>query len=109
MIAFYVNIATALAFTAAGFANLFNVGNAESDFRRWGYPPHWRIVTAVVELGGAALLLLPGTRLIAAVGLGLVALAAIATLVRARERLPHLLPPIIFLVLVLADVVLLWT
>jgi uncharacterized membrane protein YphA (DoxX/SURF4 family) len=94
---------TALAFTAAAAANAFDLGGTAKNFRDWGYPRVWRFVTALLEVAGAAMIVVPQTRQAGVALLGLVIVAAIATIVRVRAGWSHLVPALGFGLLLIAE------
>ena len=75
--------ATVLAFAGAAAANALNIGGAEDNFRRWGYPRGWRFVTAALEFGAVLGLLYAPTRWPALAVLAAIIVAALATLLHA--------------------------
>ena len=81
----------AFAFTGAGIFNAMGGAAVQARFQRWGYPAWWNFITAALEMLGAALIVLPETR-IWGLALGtMVLIAALATLIWRREYM-HLPP-----------------
>lgn len=87
-----------LAFAGAGAANIMGIGSVKEDFRHWGYPAGFYRVTGMIELAGALLLLYPVTRTAAALLLGATMVAALATLMRHRAAIGHMIPAALLVV-----------
>ena len=66
-----------------------------NDYARWGYPPRFHYLTAVLEGLSAILLLLPTTRLFGATLGALVMSAAALTLLRHRENGHAVVPTVV--------------
>lgn len=64
-------------FLVAGTINLSGRGTVRADFERWGFPAGFNLVCGGLELVGAALLLLPPTRLWGLMLLGAIMAGAI--------------------------------
>jgi uncharacterized membrane protein YphA (DoxX/SURF4 family) len=94
-------------FLVTGTINLSGRGTVKADFARWGFPADFNLVCGGLELVGAALLVLPSTRLWGLVLLGAIMAGAIFSLLRNREPLLHLAPALaIAVLLALAAIVL---
>jgi uncharacterized membrane protein YphA (DoxX/SURF4 family) len=93
-------------FLVAGTINLSGRGTVKADFARWGFPAGFNLVCGGLELVGAALLVLPPTRLLGLVLLGVIMAGAIFSLLRNREPLSHLAPAFAIAVLLLAAIAL---
>ncbi|ARR56046.1 hypothetical protein HY78_22630 [Rhizorhabdus wittichii DC-6] len=79
---------------ATGVAvNLAGPAGIRAAYARWGYPAGFRFVTALLEALSAILIPIEATRPWGLMLAAAIMLAAIATLVRAREHL-HALPAI---------------
>jgi len=83
------------------------------NFRRFGYPQWFRVVTGSLEvLGGLGLLIgiwLPWLAVLASTGLTLVMLGAASTHIRIREPLQKLVLPIVMGTLAIVVAVSYWT
>jgi uncharacterized membrane protein YphA (DoxX/SURF4 family) len=93
-------------FLVAGTINLSGRGTVKADFERWGFPAGFNLVCGGLELVGAALLVLPPTRLWGLMLLGAIMAGAIFSLLRNRDPLSHLIPAFTIAVLLLAAIAL---
>jgi uncharacterized membrane protein YphA (DoxX/SURF4 family) len=93
-------------FLVAGTINLSGRGTVKADFARWGFPAGFNLVCGGLELVGAALLVLPPTRLWGLMLLGAIMAGAIFSLLRNRDPLSHLTPAFAIAVLLLAAIAL---
>lgn len=88
----------AAVFLVGTLVNLVAPGSIREQYAGWGYPRWFHFVTAGLEAVACALILIPSMRT-AGLALGiLIMLAAIGTLVRARQY-PHILPAFMILIL----------
>jgi uncharacterized membrane protein YphA (DoxX/SURF4 family) len=74
-------LALAAVFFWTGARKLLGVGGWVAGFARWGYPPWFRVLIGVVEVGSAALLLVPRFATIGALGIAVTMVGAVGTLV----------------------------
>ena len=89
----------ALAFAGAGLFNAMGGAAAQAEFIRWGYPAWWNFVTAALEILGAALIVVPETRIWGLALGAMVLIAAIAT-VAWRQDYMHLPPGVALIALI---------
>ncbi len=80
-----LSIMLAVVYLIVGIAQIAGVAGIAESFARWGYPAWFRIVIGVLELAGAAILLLPKASALAAVGLAVLMAGAMYTHVQAGE------------------------
>jgi len=81
----------AFAFGGAGLFNAIGGAAVQAQFLRWGYPAWWNLVTAAFEVLGAALIVVPETRIWGLALGAVVMIAAIATVIW-RGEYRHLPP-----------------
>ncbi len=100
-----LRILLAAFFSFLAVRNLAGDETMARDFARWGYPDWFRVATAVIQLGGAALLLPTRGAFWGALVLAAVLLGAIATHLR-HDPLATAVSPVVVLALVGAVAVL---
>jgi hypothetical protein len=95
-----------LVYGGSGLAELPMWRRFAPDYVRWGYARSWAIATPLIKLAAAALVAIPQTRMVGAVLCSLVALAAVGSVVRAKEP-PRILIASVVCILTLGATVLL--
>lgn len=112
IVAIILEILLALAFLMAGGSKLASAQRMRENFKRWGYPQWFRSVTGLVEVIGAAGMIvgifIPAIGALAGIWLGITMLGALFTHVRVNDTAPQFASPAVLLVLSLAVIVLRW-
>jgi len=108
-----VQVVLGLLFVAIGSMTVVGRKMFVENFRRFGYPQWFRVVTGSLEvLGGLGLLIgiwLPWLAALASAGLILVMLGAVVTEVRTREPLQKMVLPIVLGALAIVVAVNYWS
>jgi hypothetical protein len=78
-------------------------GKGATNWEHWGYSRRFMYATGAAELVALALFWSPALALVGAAGLGLVLVAALATLIKHREGLSHVALTVLTLVLVIVQ------
>lgn len=79
----------AVLFLFTGGQKLLGAGGTVEHFTQWGYPPWFRVLIGLIEVGGGLALLVPGVAFYAAGALGVVMVGAIYThLTKAAPGIP---------------------
>ena len=77
-------------------------GKVAPSWNRWGYSRQFMYATGIAELVAVAFFWWPGLELAGTVAFALVLFAALATLIKHRERASHIAMPAMTLLLVMA-------
>lgn len=93
ILAWVLSILLALGFVAGAFMKFS--GKMDDAFLAWGYPAWGPSLVAIIELIGAALLLIPKTRKIGAILIICIMLGAIGTHLSGGEPFSHWLPALL--------------
>ncbi len=94
-----VTVLASLTFAKAGYGKFADAAGWQHWFQRWGFTPWFATVIGVIELGGAALLLVPRLAHFAAAVLMAVMLGALYTVTTNETDLSRV-DPVINMVLV---------
>ena len=93
-------LALAAVFFWTGVRKLLGAGGWVAGFTRWGYPPWFRILIGVVEVGSAMLLLVPRLATLGALTIAVTMVGAIATLL--AHGAPSVATPLVCLCVAVA-------